>query len=95
VELAKALNNSGRILAIDVQPKAIQFLESLARKQNVGHLISTKVLNLETKSLESGLSNSFDMVTIVNTLFQIENKLKVIKEAKKILKPNGFLILVD
>lgn len=95
IELAKALKNTGQILAIDIQPKALKYLEDNFKKQNLLHLLKTKICDLETKALESNLSNSFDEVTVINTLFQIKNKEKVIKEAKKILKPNGFLVIVD
>ncbi len=95
IELAKNLNNNGKILAVDVLERPLMFLMENAKRQNVAHLINTKVCNLETKNLGSGFQNSFDVVMIVNALFQIKNKENVIKEAKRILKPNGFLFIVD
>jgi ubiquinone/menaquinone biosynthesis C-methylase UbiE len=95
IELAKALKNNGRILAVDVLERPLMFLLENAKRQNVSHLINTKVCNLETKSLGGSFQGSFDVVMIVNALFQIQNKENVIKEAKRILKSNGFLFIVD
>jgi len=89
------LKNNGRILAIDVQEKPLMFLMENAKRQNVANILSTKVCNLETKTLGSSFQNTIDVVVIINTLFQVKNKENVIKEAKKILKANGFLIIVD
>jgi len=66
-----------------------------AKRQNIAHLINTKVCDLENKSLGNSFQNSFDIVTIINVLFQIRNKENIIKEAKRILKQNGFLIIAD
>ena len=95
IELAKALKNNGRILAIDIQEKPLMFLMENAKRQNVTNILNTKVCNLETRTLGSSFQNTIDVVVIVNALFQIKNKENVIKEAKRILKTNGFLIVVD
>ncbi len=95
IELAKSLKNNGRILAVDILERPLMFLMENAKRQNVAHLINTKVCNLETKGLGGGFQNSFDVVVIINALFQIQNKENIIKEAKKVLKPNGFLFIVD
>jgi len=95
IELAKALNQNGNILAVDILEKPLMFLIENAKRQNVNNLITTKVCDLENKSLGNSFHNSFDIVTIVNVLFQIKNKENIIKEAKKILKENGFLIISD
>jgi 2-polyprenyl-3-methyl-5-hydroxy-6-metoxy-1,4-benzoquinol methylase len=82
-------------LAVDILEKPLMFLIENAKRQNVNNLITTKVCDLENKSLGNSFHNSFDIVTIVNVLFQIKNKENIIKEAKKILKENGFLIISD
>ncbi len=95
IELAKALNGSGKIVAFDIQEKSLSFLNERANYNNVGHLIETKLSDLDSKNFASGLTNTFDMVTVINLLFQIENKQKIIADSKKILKPGGFLVIVD
>jgi ubiquinone/menaquinone biosynthesis C-methylase UbiE len=89
------LNQNGRILAIDILERPLTFLLENARRQNVAHLITTKMCDLENKTIGNGFQNSFDIVTIINVLFQIKNKENVLKEAKRILKQNGFLVIAD
>ena len=95
IEMAKQLNQSGSILAIDLLEQPLRFLMENAKRQNVAHLITTKVCDLENKTLGNSFQNYFDVVTIINVLFQVKNKEAMLKEAKRILKPNGFLIIVD
>jgi ubiquinone/menaquinone biosynthesis C-methylase UbiE len=35
------------------------------------------------------------MVLISNMLFQTENKINILKEAKRILQKDGFLVIID
>lgn len=95
IEMAKRLNPGSNILAIDIIEKSLIFLSENAKRNNVGHLITTKVCDLENKTLGASFLESLDAVTIINVLFQIKNKNNIIKEAKRILKSNGFLIIVD
>ncbi len=95
IELAKRLNNNGHILAIDILEKPLAFLIENAKRQNVAHLINTKICDLENKSLGRDLQSGFDVVTIVNMLFQVKDKENVLKEAKRVLKDSGFLVIVD
>jgi len=89
------LNHSGSILAIDLLEQPLRFLMENAKRQSVSHLITTKVCDLESKTLGNSFQNYFDIVTIINVLFQVKNKEAMLKEARRILKPNGFLVLVD
>lgn len=95
IELAKKLNHGGSILAIDLLEQPLRFLMENAKRQSVSHLITTKVCDLESKTLGNSFQNYFDIVTIINVLFQVKNKEAMLKEARRILKPNGFLVLVD
>lgn len=95
IELAKKLNNNGHILAVDILEKPLAFLIENAKRQNVAHLINTKICDLENKTLGRDLQSGFDMVTAINMLFQVKDKENVVKEAKRVLKDNGFLVVVD
>jgi ubiquinone/menaquinone biosynthesis C-methylase UbiE len=95
IELAKRLNNNGHILAIDILEKPLAFLMENAKRQNVAHLINTKTCDLENKNLGRDLQSGFDVVTAINMLFQVKDKEGVFKEAKRVLRDNGFLVIVD
>ncbi len=95
IEMAKRLNPGSNILAIDMIEKSLIFLIENAKRNGVANLIATKVCDLENKTLGASFQESIDVVTIINVLFQVKNKENLIKEAKRILKPNGFLVIVD
>lgn len=93
IPLAQKLNE-GEIYAFDIQEEMLSALKgqlSLKKISNV-HAIAC---DLERQN-GSGLPNSFsDLVLIINFLFQIENKEKIIEEAQRILKNNGLILIID
>jgi ubiquinone/menaquinone biosynthesis C-methylase UbiE len=92
--LAKMVGENGTVTAIDVLDSALETLRAKAKTEGLRN-IETIRSNLETPG-GSGLSgDSQDMVLLANTLFQNVNKAVIINEAKRVLKPNGTLVLID
>ncbi len=91
--LAKKLK-TGRVYAIDIQE---DILNALKVKQEAADLRNIKLLRADLEKdlgslIQSGL---LDLVIASNLLFQVENKEKVLAEAKRVLKGDGRLLLVD
>ena len=93
IALAKNLLD-GRVYALDVQADVLSALQGRARAE--------KALNIETIQCDleqehgSTLPNDFvDLVLIPNVLFQVEDKKSIINEAKRILKKQGKLLIID
>ena len=95
IALAKALNNNGRVIALDIWPKALEALQTRAKIERVWPILETKVADLEKPNGSKLTSESVNMVLISNMLFQTENKINILKEAKRILQKNGFLVIID
>ncbi len=93
IPLAKRVNE-GKVYALDVVKDALVAIESQARIEGV-YNIETVHCNLENPNGSRLKENSIDMVFLVNTLFQSQQKDKIIEEAKKVLKINSPLILID
>ncbi|TSC90906.1 MAG: UbiE/COQ5 methyltransferase [Parcubacteria group bacterium Licking1014_17] len=94
VFLAKAVGESGTVTAIDVLDAALESVASRAKAEGLKN-VKTHRGNLEVKGGSGATDNSQDMVTIVNTLFMTPNKEDMLKEAYRILKPGGSLVIVD
>jgi len=95
LEMAKRLKPSGKIIALDIWKPSLEALSFRARLEGLNNIIETKWANLEQEK-GSGLTNdSCDLVFIANILFEIEKKNIIIAEAKRILKPEGFLVLIE
>lgn len=94
IEAAKAVGDSGFVYAVEIQRDLLDRVKNLAREKNL-HNVEVLWGDLE-KIGGSGLGDSsVNSVIVSNILFQIENKEDFIKEAARVLKPGGKLLLVD
>ena len=92
IPLAMLLKD-GIVLAVDVQEGPLSALESKARLEGVSN-IKKITGNVETKVLEIRES-SCDIVLITDLLFQVDEKEEVFKEARRVLKPEGKVLVVE
>ena len=80
---------AGEVTGIDVDPEQIK----LARKNTVG---MPNIRFLETDAIKLPFEdNSFSIVLSFGVLHHIHNWLDVLKEIKRILKPDGYFIYAD
>ncbi len=92
IPLAKKLEY-GKVFAIDIQEESFSALNSKARMQGVSN-VQTISANLEEGV--SQLNNSFfDLVLMTDFLFQVDKKEEVFKEAQRVLKREGKLLVLD
>lgn len=89
--LAKKLKN-GKVYATDIQKEPLSALNGRAKLENISN-IETIRCDIEK---ECPFPNEFfDLVLISNLLFQVEEKRAIIYEAKRILKKEGIILIVD
>lgn len=92
IPLAKKLEE-GRVFAIDIQEEPLSALESRAKIQGISN-IKKIIANAEERI--PGLTGfSCDLVLVTDLLFQVEDKKGVFKEAKRVLKPGGRILVVE
>lgn len=91
--LAKKLKE-GKVYGLDVQEEPLSVLKGRARSERLFN-IETIRCDLE-KECGSTLPNEFvDIVLIPNLLFQVDEKKAVLKEAQRITKKGGQVLVVD
>ena len=92
--LAEKVGETGRVYAIEVQKDFLTNIknEALARGLKNVEVIWGDIENVGGTKVKD---ESMDVVVVANVLFQAENKSGLIREAKRILKTGGKLLLVD
>ena len=93
IPLARKLQG-GRLYAFDIQPEVLEVLRSKATAEGLVN-IETRVCDLEMAEATRLPEHSVDLVVLANILFQVENKQAVLKEAARILRQGGQLIVID
>ena len=92
VPLAQRLED-GQVFAIDLQAEPLSALESRAKLQGIKN-IRKIVANVEKRIPE--LKNfSCDLILITDLLFEVDDKEGVFQEAKRVLKPEGKILVVE
>jgi ubiquinone/menaquinone biosynthesis C-methylase UbiE len=91
IPLSKILTD-GRVFAVDMLKGPLLALESSASMAKIFN-IQTMVADVE-KSTKIA-SNSCDLVLMTNVLFQCGDKKAALAEAKRVLTPEGKILVVD
>ena len=91
---ARVVAPSGKVFAVDIQKDLLEKLKNGA-KQN--HLNNIDIIwgDLEHLGGTKLRESSLDAVMVCNLLFQIENKDALCLEAKRILRSNGRVLVID
>ncbi|MEK7156799.1 MAG: methyltransferase domain-containing protein [Patescibacteria group bacterium] len=94
LHIAEALENSGRVYAIDVQRDLLRRVKNEANRRGFKN-VDIIWTDLEHPGSSKLADKTLDLVLISNLLFQIENKAAVLTEAGRVLKPAGRLAIID
>ena len=92
IPLAKRLED-GLVYAVDVQEAPLSALMGKVNLQGLTNI--KKVVADVEKGVPSIADDLCDLVLMTNLLFQVENKETALKEAQRILKHNGKLLVVE
>ena len=93
-EAARLCGTSGKIYAVDVQKSVLSGIKSdiaLFGARNVKPVWA----NLEILNSTKIKEGSVDIVFLVMILYQSKLHVKILEEAKRVLKPEGKLLIVD
>jgi len=91
---SKRVGYTGKVYAIEVQKGLVKKLESDIKSWGISN-IDCIWGDIETKGGTKISDNSIDVIILSNILFQVEDKLGLLDEAKRILKKGGKILLID
>lgn len=92
--IARKAGKSGTVFAVDILQSALDSVSSNAKLHSIFN-IETVRGDLEKPKGSNLNEGSVDAVLIANVFFQVKDKSVLINEAKRILKKNGKIIIVE
>lgn len=93
-ELAKRVQKDGTVYAFDVQKDLVTRLVAQAKEAKIYNL-NVIWADLDEPNSTTLAANSLDAAIVANVLFQSEKKDVFLKEATRVLRDNGRLLIVD
>lgn len=94
LRLARKVGPYGRVFAIDTNP---DFLRRIKNEATRAGLQNVEVIqgDLESQKGSGLVSASMDRIVIANTLFSLANLDEIVLEAKRVLKHDGKVVVID
>jgi ubiquinone/menaquinone biosynthesis C-methylase UbiE len=89
--LSKAVGETGKVLALDVSPQMIEYIQKSPRTSNL-HNVEAKVVPSDNPQFPEG---EIDRVLIVNTWHHIDDRVEYARKVARSLAPTGSIIIVD
>lgn len=91
---SRIVGNKGKVYAVEIQQEVLYTLKKEAEKANLSNI---EIIwgDVEKPGGTKIKDTSMDAVILSNILFQTEDRNQLVKEAKRILKVGGKILLVD
>jgi ubiquinone/menaquinone biosynthesis C-methylase UbiE len=90
-KLARAVGARGTVLAVDVEPKMLEFIRKRAARENL-----TNVGLLQSTATDPRLpTNRIDLLLMVDVYHELEFPYEVMMKIREALKPGGRVALVE
>jgi len=92
--LSRKVGERGLVYALDVLPQIIEAIESEAKLTNIKNIVTRRV-NLEKEGGSKLETESLDWVILKDVLYQNQKKDILLREAKRVLKKEGKILVVE
>jgi ubiquinone/menaquinone biosynthesis C-methylase UbiE len=92
---AEIVGKTGKVYAIDVLKPVLKSINDQARLEGFEQIIKIVWSNLEKYQATDIENESLDIGIIINVLFQTDYPAKIIKEAARMIKKDGRLLISD
>jgi ubiquinone/menaquinone biosynthesis C-methylase UbiE len=92
--IARRIGSEGVVYALDILAEKLEAVESQAKTQGIHNVVIRRV-NLEKKDGSKLAAESTDWVIIKDMLFQNKEKSLILEEAKRVLKPDGKILIIE
>jgi ubiquinone/menaquinone biosynthesis C-methylase UbiE len=94
LELARRVGASGRVVAVDIQPRMLQGLKRRAQRAGLLERVDVRLAKPHTMGL-TDLSGKVDFVLAFAVVHEMPDAKSFFTEASRVLKPGANLLLVE
>jgi len=94
LEIAKKVETSGRVIAIDIQPQMLERLEQRAAKANLRDRIETRLARSDSMGM-ADLAVAVDFVFAYAVVHELPDDRAFFKEVFDVLKPSAMLFIAE
>ena len=94
IPAAKMIGENGMAYAVDILKSVLSEVSKRSRLEGVSN-VKTIWANLEIYRSTGLADNELDMAFLINILFQSKEHTNIFRAAKRILKPEGKLLVID
>jgi len=91
---ARIVGAHGQVIGVDIREDMLREVEGQARREGLSEIVQTYRSDLEKGPSKHIKANSTDWTLLVNLLTQADPK-KILREAKRITKTGGMIIIVE
>ncbi len=88
---AKLVGSSGKIVALDIQERMLEFVREKALKQGVGDIVETHL----AQSDDIGIVQKADFALAVHMVHETPDIEKFFRQVKKVLKPGAYFLVAE
>ena len=92
--MAGRVGKEGRVYALDIMESALDSVREKAKAAGLENVEEIRT-NLEVVGSSGLYDQSQDVVLLANILFQSEKKTEIVREAGRVLKDSGLIIIID
>jgi len=90
IPLTELVGKSGKVYAVDIHPLAIERVQSIASKKGL-----TNVQTIHSSGSTELPDETMDVILLYDTLHDLSDPERVLKELHRLLKPTGILSFSD
>lgn len=92
--VARKVGDNGKVYIVDVRPEPLSALHSTCRASGLNHVEPIRA-DIEIHQGINLSNDHCDRVLLINTMHQVAEPVAALREASRILKPNGVLVVID
>jgi len=95
IPAAKLVLPNGKVYAVEIQKDLLETIRKLAEAEHLGEIVNLIWGDIEQQGGVGLADNLADVVIVSNVLFQAKSIYTLALEAKRILKSNGRIMVID